>query len=546
MGQFNLREEETEKGEWTEVPMDQSDGTGNDITLSSLLDEDKDLKPLEEEEIDLTEGFDDTFPSSPPHPLPLSSSPKRPFPWLMGLIAAGILAVAGTSYVVISTRPSQIDLDKLTVPVEVKNLSVRITANGTVQPVKTVNLSPKTSGRLVELRVEQGALVKQGQIIAVMDQKDLRSQFLKAQADLEQAQARLVDAQVSRPEEINQAEARLIQAQARLAEARVGNPNQINQEIAQVKTAESQLELAQARVQRYQQLAEDGAISQDRFQEIQTEARNAELRLIEAQQRLEQVRNTKDKTSPEIAQLQASVAEAEFALQQLKNGSSKPEIAQLQAAVKAAQAQLLAVRDQVEDTVIIAPFSGIITQKYATEGAFVTPTTSASSTASATSTSIVALATTEIEILAEVPEVDVGQIKLGQVVEITTDAFPDQVFKGRVRLIAPEAIEEQNVTWFQVRVKLETGQKELRSGMNVDLTFLGEPINNALVVPTVAIVTKEGETGVMIPDLENKPQFKPVTIGQTIDDKTQIIDGLKQGERVFIDLPENTMPPEDK
>ncbi|HBL11769.1 MAG TPA: efflux transporter periplasmic adaptor subunit [Cyanobacteria bacterium UBA11162] len=464
----------------------------------------------------------------------------------MGLIAAGILAVAGTSYVVISTRPSQIDLDKLTVPVEVKNLSVRITANGTVQPVKTVNLSPKTSGRLVELRVEQGALVKQGQIIAVMDQKDLRSQFLKAQADLEQAQARLVDAQVSRPEEINQAQARLIQAQARLAEARIGNPNQINQEIAQVKTAESQLELAQARVQRYQQLAEDGAISQDRFQEIQTEARNAELRLIEAQQRLEQVRNTKDKTSPEIAQLEASVAEAEFALQQLKNGSSKPEIAQLQAAVKAAQAQLLAVRDQVEDTVIIAPFSGIITQKYATEGAFVNPTTSASSTASATSTSIVALATTEIEILAEVPEVDVGQIKLGQVVEITTDAFPDQVFQGRVRLIAPEAIEEQNVTWFQVRVKLETGQKELRSGMNVDLTFLGEPINNALVVPTVAIVTKEGETGVMIPNLENKPQFKSITIGPTINDKTQIIDGLKQGERVFIDLPENTMPPEDK
>jgi HlyD family secretion protein len=88
--------------------------------------------------------------------------------------------------------------------------------------------------------------------------------------------------------------------------------------------------------------------------------------------------------------------------------------------------------------------------------------------------------------------VDVGQIKPGQSVEIVADAFPDKVFKGRVQRVAPEAVKEQNVTSFQVRVTLLTGQQELRSGMNVDLTFLGEQLSNALVVPTVAIVTQEG------------------------------------------------------
>jgi HlyD family secretion protein len=168
----------------------------------------------------------------------------------------------------------------------------------------------------------------------------------------------------------------------------------------------------------------------------------------------------------------------------------------------------------------------------------VAPTTSASSTASATSTSIIALAK-GLEVLAEVPEVNVGQIKPGQAVEVVADAFPDQVFKGRVQLVAPEAVDVKNVTLFQVRVALETGQKELRSGMNVNLTFLGEKVNNALVVPTVALVThQDGKTGVMVPDPNNKPKFKPVTIGPTIQNQTQILGGLNQGERVFIDPPQ--------
>jgi HlyD family secretion protein len=68
---------------------------------------------------------------------------------------------------------------------------------------------------------------------------------------------------------------------------------------------------------------------------------------------------------------------------------------------------------------------------------------------------------------------------------------------------------------------------------------LGQELSNALVVPTVAIVTQDGNTGVMVPALDNnKPTFKPVTIGPTIQNQTQILEGLKQDERVFIDLPQ--------
>ena len=467
---------------------------------------------------------------------------KRPLPWLLGLIASGILLIGGAGAYVINTRTPKIDLDKMTVPTQAENLTVRITASGTVTPIQSVNLSPKTSGRLAKLFVEQGDQVQQGQKLALMENAEIQAQYIKAQADLNQAQARLAEAQAgSRPQEIDQAKARLAQAQARLNEAQLGNPSEVDQARAQVATARSRLALALSRVERNRSLAEQGAISQDQFDEVITEAQSSQAAVFEAEQRLAQVES---QINPEVNQLKASVEEAQFAVEQLQSGSRPEEIAQLVAAVNSAKAQVLGAQVQLQDTLIRAPFSGIVTQKYATEGAFVTPTTSASSTASATSTSIVALAR-GLEILANVPEVDVGQIKPGQKVEVVADAYPDKVFQGQVERVAPEAVVEQNVTSFQVRVALVTGQKELRSGMNVDLTFLGEQVSNALVVPTVAIVTQDGKTGVMVPDVDDKPKFKLVTIGPTIQNQTQVLDGLKQGERVFIDLPEDRKKKED-
>jgi len=466
--------------------------------------------------------------------LPLFGKVKRPLPWLLGLIVTGILVVGATHFVSEARKP-KIDLNKLTVPVQAQNLTVRITANGSVVPVQTVNISPKNPGRVAKLFVEQGDKVQQGQKLALMENADLQARYLQAKANLSKAQASLAEAEAgSRLEEINQAKARVLQAQARLDAARAGNPEEIEQFRAQVEAAKSRLTLAKVRADRYRNLGAEGAVSQDRLDEALTEERNAIANLNEAQRRLKQQRNSKP---PEIDQLEAAVAEARSNLQQLQKGRRPEEINQFKAAVEAARAELLSAEVQLQDTVITAPFSGIVTQKYATEGAFVAPTTSASSTASATSTSIIAIAK-GLEILATVPEVDVGRIKAGQSVEIVADAFPDKVFKGRVQRVAPEAVKEQNVTSFQVRVTLLTGQQELRSGMNVDLTFLGEQLSNALVVPTVAIITqKDGKRGVMVPDADNKPMFKLVTTGSDFQNQTQILEGLRQGERVFIDPP---------
>ncbi len=416
-------------------------------------------------------------------------------------IAATLLLVTTTAVGVgvwQRTRPQE-TLANLTVPVAAEDLTLRITASGTIVPIQTVNLSPKTAGRLVELYVEQGDRVQQGQVIARMSNDDLQAQRLQAEANLKRAQANLAELRAgSRTEEIAQARANLERTQA------------------QVKAAQSRLDLATERVDRNQNLFNDGAIARDRLDEVISEA---------------------DSAHANLAQAQAQVREAQQRLAQLQNGTRSEQIAQGVAQVREAEGRLKAITVQLDDTIIRAPFAGIITQRYAEPGAFVTPTTSASSTASATSTSIVALAN-GLEVLAKVPEVDIGQIRLNQTVEIIADAYPDRVFQGRVRLIAPEAIVEQNVTSFQVRIVLDSGRDVLRSGMNVDITFLGDQVRDALVVPTVAIVTREGQTGVLVLDAKDKPKFVPVTIGPTIGNQTQILSGVQAGDRIFVDLPD--------
>lgn len=78
--------------------------------------------------------------------------------------------------------------------------------------------------------------------------------------------------------------------------------------------------------------------------------------------------------------------------------------------------------------------------------------------------------------------------------------------------------------------------------MNTDLKFMGQAVKNALVVPTVAIVTENNQAELLLPDRNNKPQFCPVTLGITVDNRTQILKGVNSGERVFLNLPESPKP----
>ncbi|MEM1368380.1 MAG: efflux RND transporter periplasmic adaptor subunit [Cyanobacteria bacterium P01_H01_bin.15] len=459
---------------------------------------------------------------------------SSPLPWIVGGVAGLMVLLAGSTYWALRSPVPAEEIENLTVTAVRETLNVEITASGTIEPVKSVNISPDAPGKLIQLLVEQGQVVQEGQPLALMKSDEVRTQGAEAEALVQEAIANFEEAQVRLEGNIRQAQTRLAQAQASLAEAEARIPRDIEQAQLQLEAVRARWNLAGQRIGRLRFLVEEGAEAQDRLDEANSEMKDAQATLVEAQTRITQLEQT---AGPEIGRLQAAVAEADTAFQQAQ-GTAEREIKARGASVQAAQARVEQLKVQFQDTVVRAPFSGIVTQKFATEGAFVTPTTSASATASATSASILALAQ-GLEVIAKVPEVDIGQLQIGQPVRIRADAFPGQTFAGEVVRIAPEAIVDQNVTSFEVTVGLLEGQGFLRSKMNVDVVFVGEQLTSALVIPTVAIVTENGERGVLVPsEVNGEPDFVPLTLGLTLDDKTEVLSGINSGDRVFIDLPE--------
>lgn len=407
---------------------------------------------------------------------------------LLGLAAVGTWGWLAWQQSQRQTQHMAIELQ--TAPVVRQDVTIQVSAAGSIKPMTPVNISPKQPGRLAKLYVDQGDRVRVGQILARMDDSNLKGQLLQTQGSLAAAKANLLKLQAgNRPQEIQQAEQNLQEAKAQM--------------IAIRSTYQSNA-----------QLYTGGAISLNALDASRSQYQAAQARINALQQQL--------------SLLQA--------------GSRPEDIAAARAQVMQARGVLQTIQTQINDAVIRAPFSGMITQKYADVGAFVTPTTSASATSSATSSSILALAN-DLEAVANVSETDVGAIYVGQPVELRVDAYPGRIFRGRVRLIAPESVVVQNVTSFQVRIKiLNDSKNQLKSGMNLTATFLVGQHKGTLLIPTPAIVSQAEGTGVYLLQPKGQSVFQPIKVGATAGTQTEVLSGLKEGNRVFITFPGRRKP----
>ncbi|HEY9908736.1 MAG TPA: efflux RND transporter periplasmic adaptor subunit [Thermosynechococcaceae cyanobacterium] len=464
--------------------------------------------------------------------------------WLLALLILGLLGTGGylayNQYTASQRQEARRRLQTATA--ERLNLPVTIAANGTVQPERSVNMSPKSSGVLKRLLVKEGDRVQEGQILANMDDSNFQGQLTQAQGQLAQAQANLAKLEAgNRSQDIGQAAAQLSAAQANLARLESGNrPQEIGQAQAQLASAQSSLQQAQLVFSQNQQLYTAGAISQRDLDASRTAFETARAQVTQAGQglNLQQVGFRPE----EIAQARAQVEQLQQALSLQQAGARSEDVDAARAQVLSAEGQVQSVQTQINDTIIRAPFRGVVTKKFADPGAFVTPTTSGSAVSSATSSSILSLASTN-QIVAKVPETSISRIKVGQSVTIEADAYPGMSFKGRVTQVATQSTVDQNVTNFEVKASLEDPQNQLQGGMNTSVKFNVGTLENALVVPTVAIVRQEQGTGVLLaPRGEGRSRFQPITTGATVDDKTIVVSGLKEGDQMLLSYAQGDRP----
>lgn len=463
--------------------------------------------------------------------------------WLSWLLIFGLLGGIGCAVyyqlAVVSRQEARGRI--LTKPVERQSLTITVSANGTVKPERSINLSPKNAGILKSLLVKEGDLVKQGQIVAYMDDSNLRGQLTSAQGQLAQAQANRQKAIAgNRPQDIAQAQGVLDEAQANLQKVQAGNRSQdIAQAQARLQSAQAALRRAEDDFRRNQQLYNAGGISLQTVNQTRADRDSAQANVNEAQQALAL---QKAGSRPEdIEQARAVVKQRQQALALLKAGTRREDIDVASAQVTSAGGSLQNIQAQINDTIIRAPFEGLMTKKYADPGAFVTPTTAGSDVSSATSSSILSLASTN-EVVTNVAETNISQISLGQKVAIRADAYSGKTFEGKVSQIAAQSVVTQNVTSFEVRVSLSDPQRLLRSGMNVEADFQVGQMENTLVVPTASVVRRENATGVFVAGADDKPVFTPIETGVTVNNFTEVKSGLTGKERVLLSFPPGSRP----
>jgi RND family efflux transporter MFP subunit len=212
-----------------------------------------------------------------------------------------------------------------------------------------------------------------------------------------------------------------------------------------------------------------------------------------------------------------------------KAGNTPGAIAAQDAAVDQAKAAAQIINVQLGKTVLRSPIDGVITVQGAKLGQIVTVTTS--SIANSSLISIISLK--QLEIDANIPEVDIGRLKLAQEVAINFDALPGESFKGSVMEIDPAETIIDGVVNYKIKIALDSADPRIKSGLTANLAIQTEVKKGVVLLPQNAILQNDTGTFVRIPDGKGGANDVPVKLGvRGNDGNVEIISGVNEGDTV--------------
>ncbi|OKH28969.1 efflux transporter periplasmic adaptor subunit [Chroogloeocystis siderophila 5.2 s.c.1] len=387
--------------------------------------------------------------------VPLRSRQNWLIPLVVGTGLGVAIAFGGMRFVSRPTTapnqtPQQIAPPSMSVTVEpVRSTQVARSLNvtGTIAARDLISVLPQTNGlQIRQILVREGESVREGQAMAILDDAVIRAQIDQASANIESAQA-----------VVGQRQAALAQARASLAEA-------------------------ERNLQRYEQLARNGAISR---QELDTRA-----------------------TATATAREAVRVAQA--------------NISSAEADVRSSRAGLQQLQTQLGQTVVRAPVSGLVAEAIAKIG----------DVASGSQPLFSIIQNNALELAAQVPAVQLPQVKVGAPARVTSDTDSRVQLQGRVREIAP-LVDTQSR---QATVRIDLPPTSLlRPGM-----FARAAITSATVpgitVPAKAVVPQpDGNGRVFVLVGEDTVQARSVELGEVLNDgNIEIRSGLNPGDRVVV------------
>ncbi len=382
-------------------------------------------------------------------------------------------------------------------------------ANGYVVARVRAALSADTPGRIVEMNVTEGQVVKRGFVVARLFSEEYRALFARAEADLVLAEKAL-------------ASARVAQELARSAEVEVA---------ARVQAAEADVRDGQA--------AEDWAgLEFERAERLQAQGVASQERVDETRARRTQAVARRESLEAARAAVRGAARSAELELE-----LSAARVAEAEALLAVKRAELEQARATLDKTEVRAPFDGIVVLKDAEVGEVVSPN-AASSQSRGSVVTMVDFATLEVQV--EVPETSLAAVVLGAPAQIFLDAWPERAYPGSVLRIWPTANRQKATV--EVRVGFDAPDERLRPEMGARIVFTSAasdaPAEQAdarpvVLLPRSAVVTIEGKPHVFVLERDVARQ-RAVVLGGERSSRVVVESGLVSGERV-VDAPPDSL-----
>ncbi len=346
----------------------------------------------------------------------------------------GVLALAlGAAGVGLWLRGREQNDEFLTAKVARGSIGQTITATGSLQAVTTVQVGAQVTGRIQALYADFNSIVKQGQVLALIDPSNFQAQKERAEAGLATALAA-----------VKSGEALLANRQAEL------NSVKANLEAARVARDDQQRLLRRSR-----ELSASGLLSERDLESVQAAA---------------------DQAAARFKQIEAQLEQAEAQVR-----SARAQLEQARAQVLEARAALRMAEVNLQYTEIRSPIDGVVIERNVDVGQTV------AASLQAPTLFVIANDLRRMQVTANVDEADIGAISEKAVVEFTVDAFAGEVFRGRVSEIRLNARTVQNVVTYNVIIDVPNPQLKLRPGMTANISFIVARMNGVLKIPNAAL-----------------------------------------------------------
>ena len=345
-----------------------------------------------------------------------------------------------------------------------------------------VDVAFEIPGKLIERAVDEGEAVSKGMVLARLDAEQTKRRREREQAGRRAAESQLRQTvtAVQYQKETVEAEIELRQAELRQAEARLSEllagfrKQEIEQARAAAEEAASEEQRATGDWERAQVLHKNDDISRSqsdqfraRYQAAKAAARQARerLALVEEGPRQEEIESAR----AQVARARAALRLSEAARLELKR--KRQEIETSRAETARARAQVGVLDAQLDDAVAVSPIDGVVLTKAAEVGEVV-----------AAGTPVLTVGDLAHPWLrGYINETDLGRVKLGARVRVTTDSYPDKVYWGRLSFIASDAEftpkqiqtpEERVKLVYRVKIDIPNPQQELKLNMPVEAEIL--------------------------------------------------------------------------